>query len=154
MTLILCFTQLQGRTSLSWFVIVLNLTVHVVMYYYYLLTCFGVRVWWKKHLTTLQIIQFVLDLAFVYVCAYSYFAYTYAPGLPNYGSCAGSETAALFGVISLTSYLLLFIQFFIETYNKKKTSAALIVNGGVKAANGVKMNGVDEKAEKEANGTK
>jgi len=150
MTLILCFTQLQGHTSLSWFVIVLNLMVHVVMYYYYLLTCFGVRVWWKKHLTTLQIVQFVLDLAFVYICAYSYFAYTYFSFLPNNGSCAGSETAALFGVVSLTSYLLLFIQFFIATYNNKKSTTATTTNG-VKV-NGTKMNGIDDDGKAKSNG--
>jgi len=143
MTLMLCFVQLHGQTSLSWLPIVLNLMVHVVMYYYYLLTCFGIRVWWKKHLTTLQIVQFVLDLIFVYAGAYSYFAYTYFSFLPNYGSCAGSETAALFGVGSLTSYLVLFVQFFIATYNRPKPATA---NGEAKAkgggANGVaQMNG-------------
>lgn len=41
----------------------LNTFVHIVMYFYYFLTAFGPQVqkylWWKKYLTTLQMIQFV-----------------------------------------------------------------------------------------------
>ncbi|KZW02185.1 GNS1/SUR4 membrane protein, partial [Exidia glandulosa HHB12029] len=65
-TALLCFTQLNGRTSVSWVVIVLNLAVHVVMYYYYYATAGGRRFWWKKYLTTMQIVQFVIDLFAVY----------------------------------------------------------------------------------------
>jgi hypothetical protein len=133
MTLVLCFTQLQGGTAVSWVPITLNLIVHVVMYYYYFLASCGIRVWWKKHLTTLQITQFVLDLAFVYYCTYTYWASTYHPWLPNHGDCTGTEVAAFFGVVSLSSYLLLFIQFFIETYQKKSR--------GKGASNGAATNG-------------
>lgn len=42
----------------------LNTFVHIVMYSYYLLAALGPRIqpylWWKKYLTTLQMIQFVL----------------------------------------------------------------------------------------------
>jgi hypothetical protein len=56
---ILCYTQLNGRTSVSWVPITLNLTVHVVMYYYYFITTArpGVKLWWKRYLTALQISQ-------------------------------------------------------------------------------------------------
>jgi hypothetical protein len=79
----------------------------------------GVRIWWKQYLTTLQIVQFVLDLGFIYFCSYTYFAFNYAPYLPNAGTCAGTENAALFGCGLLSSYLLLFINFYRLTYNAK-----------------------------------
>ncbi|KAI8987260.1 fatty acid elongase [Mycotypha africana] len=124
MTMALCYTQLVGRTTVSWVPITLNLAVHVLMYYYYFRTASGARIWWKQYLTTMQIIQFVIDLVVIYSCTYSYFAFTYAKSLPNFGDCAGTESAAAFGCAILTSYLFLFINFYRITYNKKKAIAA------------------------------
>ncbi|EUC66873.1 fatty acid elongase [Rhizoctonia solani AG-3 Rhs1AP] len=115
-TALLCFTQLNGRTSVSWVPIILNLTVHVFMYYYYWATAGGRRIWWKKYLTTMQITQFVIDLFAVYFASYSYFGTTYWPMIPTMGTCSGTEGAALFGCALLTSYLFLFIDFYIRTY--------------------------------------
>lgn len=67
----LCYTQLDGRTTVSWVPIALDLTVHALMYYYYFRTTAGVKIWWKKYLTTLQIIQFITDLGVVYCCTYT-----------------------------------------------------------------------------------
>ncbi|OAC98907.1 hypothetical protein MUCCIDRAFT_85454 [Mucor lusitanicus CBS 277.49] len=124
MTMALCYTQLVGRTTVSWVPIVLNLTVHVLMYYYYFRTASGAKIWWKQYLTTMQIIQFVIDLVVIYTCTYSYYAYTYTSFMPNFGDCAGTESAAAFGCAILTSYLFLFINFYRITYNKKKKAAA------------------------------
>jgi hypothetical protein len=38
--------------------------------------------------------------------------------MPNAGKCAGEEFAAFAGMIIITSYLVLFISFYIATYNK------------------------------------
>lgn len=122
MTMALCYSQLTGRTTVSWVPIALNLMVHVFMYYYYFRAAGGAKIWWKKYLTTLQIIQFIIDLVFVYFCSYTYFASTYWPWMPNVGTCAGDEKAAIFGCLLLSSYLLLFIGFYKKTYNTKNAN--------------------------------
>ncbi|KAL1920261.1 uncharacterized protein VTP21DRAFT_1407 [Calcarisporiella thermophila] len=123
MTAVLCYTQLVGRTSVSWVPITLNLLVHVLMYYYYMRASMGHRIWWKRYLTTMQITQFVIDLFVIYFCSYTYFAHAHFPFLPNMGFCSGTVGAALFGCYLLTSYLVLFINFYIQTYKKNAAKA-------------------------------
>ncbi|KAF8745560.1 hypothetical protein AX14_006882 [Amanita brunnescens Koide BX004] len=133
-TALLCYSQLNGKTTISWLVISLNLTVHVIMYYYYYATAGGARFWWKKYLTSMQILQFVIDLFAVYFGTYQHYAYTYYKGiLPSIGNCAGSESAALFGCGLLTSYLGLFINFYIQTYKSPAKNGDRVAN---KKANG------------------
>ena len=68
----------------------------------------------------MQIIQFVIDLGFVYFASYTYFTSSYFPRMPNpWGTCAGEEFAAFAGLIILSSYLLLFISFYFATYRKQ-----------------------------------
>jgi hypothetical protein len=117
-TALLCYTQLNGKTSISWAVIVLNLAVHVIMYYYYYATAGGAKFWWKKYLTSMQITQFVIDICVVYFGTYERFASTYSTTLPYISNCSGSEKAAVFGCGLLTSYLFLFINFYFQTYKK------------------------------------
>jgi len=65
----------------------------------------------------MQIIQFVIDLSLVYFGTWQHFTTRYFPHLPHTGDCTGSESAALFGCALLTSYLGLFINFYIQTYH-------------------------------------
>jgi len=117
LTLILTHVQLQGRTAVQWVPIILNLGVHSFMYCYYMIATFGYSVWWKKHLTTLQILQFVLDLIF---CFYAFTIGWFS----NYQDCAGDGFCAFVGITLISSYLLLFIDFFIETYQKSGSTKA------------------------------
>ncbi|KAJ1678932.1 Fatty acyl-CoA elongase/Polyunsaturated fatty acid specific elongation enzyme [Spiromyces aspiralis] len=120
LTMVLCFTQLQGTTSVSWVVVSLNLFVHVIMYYYYFRVAQGAKLWWKQWVTTIQIIQFIIDLGFVYFCTYQLVVFRYIPHLPHCGDCHGSESAAAYGCFLLSSYLFLFVQFFKRSYGKVK----------------------------------
>jgi len=116
----LCFTQLNGATSVQWFVITFNLFVHVVMYYYYARSAMGANIWWKKYLTTLQIVQFVCDLFICYYCTWVHYGGVYFPHIAGKYDCYGTPFAAGIGCLILTSYLGLFVQFFIKTYTARR----------------------------------
>ncbi|XP_047474110.1 elongation of very long chain fatty acids protein-like [Penaeus chinensis] len=123
--------QPGGHATLGGF---LNSFVHVVMYGYYLLAAMGPKVrpflWWKKYLTTLQMVQFTvvflhsISLAFI-ECEVPSVLVSWTAGV-----------AALFFV--------LFGDFYIKAYRKKdkkavKSDASISLKNG--HANGV-SNGV------------
>lgn len=135
-TALLCYTQLVGTTAISWVPISLNLGVHVVMYWYYFLAARGIRVWWKEWVTRFQIIQFVLDICFIYFAVYQKAVHDYFPSVPHCGDCVGSTTATFSGCAIISSYLFLFIAFYIEIYKRQGTKKSRVVKrvrGGVAA---------------------
>lgn len=119
LTMLLCYTQLVGKTSVQWVPIIINLFVHVLMYYYFAIAAQKRTVWWKKYLTSLQITQFLIDLGCIYFCMITYWAhhdYWFAPKWMDFGDCNGHHFAAYFGAGLLSSYLFLFIDLYIKTY--------------------------------------
>lgn len=122
-TALLCFFQLNGKTSVSWVPITLNLFVHVLMYWYYFLCSRNIKVPWKHWITRLQILQFILDLVAVYYVAIQDYFSSKENILANWiicDKCAGTRTAINSGCLILSSYLILFIMFYFEVYRTRK----------------------------------
>lgn len=71
----------HGAPAVSLFAL-LNSTVHVIMYSYYALAALGPNIrpylWWKKYITQIQLIQFLLLIIYG-VIVYSYSDYPSAP---------------------------------------------------------------------------
>jgi fatty acid elongase 3 len=69
----------------------------------------------------------------VYFASYTYFTSTYFTWMPNLGTCAGEEFAAIAGICILSSYLLLFLSFYAATY-RKPAQAKIKQRGRAKSA--------------------
>jgi len=159
-TFVLCFTQLIGAMSVQWIPITLNLCVHVIMYYYYARVSSGHKnIWWKKHLTMVQILQFVVGLMSGFIFWPRFLYRSVASAAPSSASnsstllhpaaefsyddrftpdqqCHGSVLAALWGQFVLMSYLFLFLQFYIRAYIVNKRQIRL--NAAAAAANQIR----------------
>ncbi|XP_028162547.1 elongation of very long chain fatty acids protein 7-like isoform X1 [Ostrinia furnacalis] len=120
---------------------IVNNLVHIIMYAYYMLAAMGPQyqkyLWWKKHLTTLQLVQFFMVLfhsisALVYDCGYPKFI---ASGL----------------ILHSSIFIVLFTNFYIQAYKKDRQQKKPVnVDNNNTIPNGhSKMNG---HANGEANG--
>eukprot|EP00092_Neocalanus_flemingeri_P030180 GFUD01032758.1.p1 GENE.GFUD01032758.1~~GFUD01032758.1.p1 ORF type:complete len:296 (-),score=56.91 GFUD01032758.1:219-1106(-) len=116
-----------GHTTFCGF---LNMGVHVVMYFYYLMSAMGPEVqkylWWKRYLTTMQLVQFA--------------AFFLHASLPLFIEC---DFPKLFSYVILFHgglFFLLFANFYIQSYVKKSTKTPQSTQS---TANGLKtdMNG-------------
>ncbi|KNC48302.1 GNS1/SUR4 family protein [Thecamonas trahens ATCC 50062] len=111
-----------------------NTLVHVFMYYYYMQRSLGNKVWFKKHITKLQIIQFVssfllaipyLGLTFGYIPLNKRSFPSASPGdMPLLGSPVGHQCSGWYSFVFSSfinaSFLYLFVAFFRSTYNRRK----------------------------------
>eukprot|EP01060_Flectonema_neradi_P030495 TRINITY_DN4452_c0_g1_i1.p1 TRINITY_DN4452_c0_g1~~TRINITY_DN4452_c0_g1_i1.p1 ORF type:complete len:364 (+),score=59.90 TRINITY_DN4452_c0_g1_i1:494-1585(+) len=91
--------------------IVFNAFVHVLMYGHYLATSLGIKSWWSKHLTSLQLIQFMT------ISFQSYVAYTAGP------DCGAPDFAKFIMILYMISMLVLFGNFFLRKYVLRKPGA-------------------------------
>jgi fatty acid elongase 3 len=116
-TLVLVWVTIREDNPMQWADISANLFVHVIMYYYYFITDFyGSVVWWKRYITTIQIIQFVWDLAWH---AGWYYVYTKTPDV-----CSGTYMGFMVANFIIVSFLLLFIRFYFSAYKPKPKAKA------------------------------
>ncbi|XP_037782502.1 elongation of very long chain fatty acids protein-like isoform X1 [Penaeus monodon] len=91
----------------------LNSFVHVVMYGYYLLAAMGPKVrpylWWKKHVTTLQMVQFITVIVHALQLTVAD-----CPGVP--------PALNLWVGLNALMFLGLFADFYVKSYREKRAS--------------------------------
>ncbi|KAH8264407.1 hypothetical protein KR038_008204 [Drosophila bunnanda] len=85
----------------------LNVAVHIIMYTYYYLSSVSAKVqaslWWKKYLTIVQLLQFLLAIIFL--------ANTLMQ--PN---CDVSRTVIYLGILLGVAFIMLFGNFYVKAY--------------------------------------
>lgn len=88
---------------------VINSFIHIIMYTYYMLSAFGPNVqkylWWKKYLTSLQLIQFSIILVHNAQIIFS--------------DCNFPKPLAVLLTINAILFIYLFGSFYIRNYTKK-----------------------------------
>ena len=91
----------------------LNCGIHIMMYSYYFLASLGPKIqkylWWKKYLTTLQIVQFFIMLGLLI-------------HLEINPQCEWPAKVVHVWLLHMTSFLALFLNFYFRTYAKKTQS--------------------------------
>jgi elongation of very long chain fatty acids protein 4 len=106
--------------------ILLNATVHVLMYTHYLVSALGMSTPWKAYLTSMQLVQFVCIAT--------------QSGISLYrgDSCGAPYFGKILMVAYMSSMLLLFGNFFLRAYVLKKPSTKF-GDGVVKRFDGVQI---------------
>jgi elongation of very long chain fatty acids protein 7 len=102
-----------GNYTCNGFTPLVNAGVHMVMYAYYALSALGPHMakhlWWKRYITQLQLIQFVL----VFIHG-SYFLLK--------TDCSCPKVLHLFQTLHAVLFIKLFGSFYLRTYRKQKTA--------------------------------
>ncbi|CAN7998831.1 unnamed protein product, partial [Ixodes hexagonus] len=96
----------EGQSALG---LSINAFVHVVMYAYYFLATLGPAVrpylWWKKYLTTIQIVQFVVFMLHMTI--------------PLFFDCGYPRYLVYPSIAQTMLILVLFVNFYVKSYNRK-----------------------------------
>jgi fatty acid elongase 3 len=111
-----CTTQYQ---TTQWACVVLNSLIHVLMYYFFTMTSLypGIKIWWKKYLTSGQICQFFCLLAFSGLWPYYMFY--------QKRDCSGSFFAWGISVFLLFTLVGLFSSFYHSSYGPRSQKEML-----------------------------
>lgn len=113
-----------------------NISVHMVMYTYYLLAALGPEyrkyLWWKKYLTLVQIIQFIVIITYMTISLWV--------------SCGFNKNVVKLIIFEATVNLLLFLNFFRKTYDKKNRKARTVICGSLQINETRKKQLTDENA--------
>jgi len=120
----LWMTETLGFAS---FGMMFNTFVHIFMYYFFTATSLGVRIWWKKYITTIQIVQFVCSFAMS--VPYLYFMVERGPdgGLTlDTSNCPGWMAWVISATIN-GSFLVLFINFYRTTYDLRTSDPQKVI---------------------------
>lgn len=109
----------------AWIFVLFNSFIHTIMYFYYLLTCLGYRPTWKKILTTMQIIQFLVGnpLGLIYAVLPGCLPLEVIPPENVVGQILGSQLRSLYACLFvntffISSLVILFTDFSRKTYGK------------------------------------
>lgn len=94
MYLVICYFYCSHRASLAPLAVIVNGSVHIVMYYYYHLNCRGISPWWKPHIPKIQIVQFILG--------YCFFFHTVKLTYVDMNPCRGRGTLFFHALFNLT----------------------------------------------------
>ncbi len=123
--LLMCYSWMQTGFSFHWWGLWWNTMVHCFMYYYYAAALLGRKVWWKRYLTLLQLLQF--STVFVQIFRWlkmsldgDFFSGSLDDKIGR-SRCAGHLLTVVAAQLVNISYLALFANFYRQTYNRKNT---------------------------------
>lgn len=115
----------------------LNTFVHIVMYSYYLLAALGPQIqpylWWKKYLTTLQMIQFILVMVHAFQLLFI--------------DCNYPKAFVWFIGMHAVMFYFLFRNFYNEAYKKKNLKNSGKQKNDKKKQNELKINAKENENE-------
>jgi hypothetical protein len=107
----------------------LNTTVHILMYYYYARKTLGGDVWWKRYLTQLQITQFAINICVgggkemvILSLILVWFIWN------NTYNCSGDTYSVGLTLIANVTFMLMFVQM----YNRNHATEQLKSTDGTK----------------------
>ena len=107
----------------GWIFVLFNSFIHTLMYFYYTLTCLGYRPTWKRILTTMQIIQFIIGnpLGLIYAIIPDFLPIEIIPPENIVGRLLGSQLRSLYAclfvnTLFITALIVLFTDFSRKTY--------------------------------------